>query len=235
MKKNININNHINEIMYRSNYKINESPKYHQVIDSTEEFDKFPNDISEADEEIPPVNAPTKEVASEPIDDPNQAAIPVDDQPNIDPNQQPTDDPNIGDPMGDPAMDTPIIPDEPNVDELQNDIIKTNLEALKHIQDKLKSLDDFVKNIDTKISVLSSDVEEVRAPSNGEKLMSQKKVSYPYYYNLNDYWDDSSFKHKSQEEDFGQGIQKLSDGTFIADFDDLPKNIGNIDKSFTDY
>jgi hypothetical protein len=64
---------------------------------------------------------------------------------------------------------------------------------------------------------------------------SQKNVSYPYYYNLNDYWKDSSFEHKAQEEDFGQGIQKLSDGTFIADFDNLPKNIGNIDKTFTDY
>ena len=106
---------------------------------------------------------------------------------------------------------------------------------MKHIHDQLKSLDDFVKSIDTKMSVLTADVEEVRAPTNGEKLMAQKNVSYPYYYNLNDYWQDNTFEHKAQEEDFGQGIQKLSDGTFIADFDDLPKNIGNIDKSFTDY
>jgi len=233
MKRNTNINEHINEIMFRSNYRINESPKYHQVINANEEFDEFPKEIAEADEELPPVTAPTKEPAPEPAIDPAQAAAPA--QPPVDPNQPPVDDPNMGDPMGYPSMANAMIPEEPDVDELQNEIIKNNLETMKHIHDQLKSLDDFVKSIDTKMSVLTADVEEVRAPSNGEKLMAQKNVSYPYYYNLNDYWQDNSFEHKAQEEDFGQGIQKLSDGTFIADFDDLPKNFGNIDKTFTDY
>ena len=164
MKKITNINEHINEIMFRSKYRINESPRYHQVINANEEFDEFPKDLAEADEELPPVTAPTKEPAPEPAIDPAQAAAPA--QPPVDPNQPPMDDPNMGDPMADPSMGA-MIPEEPDVDELQNEIIKNNLEAMKHIHDKLKSLDDFVKSIDTKMSVLSSDVEEVRAPSNG--------------------------------------------------------------------
>ena len=237
MKKNVNINDLINEIMFRSNYRINESAKYHQVIDNNEEFDEFPKEISEADDELPPVTAPTEKPAEDGID------------PAIDPTQEVPKhglDPNPAD-MGDPNN----IPDMPNnfdqnnpevlpeeqitVDDIQNDIIKTNLETMKYIHDQMKELDRYVKSIDTKMSVLTADVEEVRAPSNGEKLMAQKKVSYPYYYNLNDYWQDNSFEHKQEEENFGHGIKKLDDGTFIADFDDLPKNVGNIDKSFTDY
>lgn len=210
------IDKHINEIMFRSNYRINESPKYHQVIEADEVFDDFPKDVTEADE-LPPIEKP-------------EEIPPVEDKPEVGSSKLPPVDDN---PMPDPMM--PEMPVEPqiSVDDIQNDIIKTNLEAMKHINDQLKSLDDFVKNIDSKMNILTSDVEEVRAPSNGEKLMKQKNVSYPYYYNLNDYWEGNSFNQK--KEDYGQGITKLEDGTFIANFDDLPKTMGNIDKTFNDY
>lgn len=228
MKKNININEHISEIMFRSKYRINESAKYHKIIDNNEEFDEFPKEISEEDE-IPPIG---KE-PNKPIEEPATADLPPIDS-NL-PIAGTSDTPEMS------PLDNSLAPnqipmeDQVTVDDIQNDIIKTNLETLKHLNQQLKSIDDYIKGIDNKIASLNADVEEVRAPTNGEKLMKQKNVSYPYYYNLNDYWDGNNFEHKREEENFGQGIKKLDNGTFIADFDDLPKNIGNLDKSFTDY
>jgi hypothetical protein len=228
MKKTININNHINEILFRSNYRINESPKYHQVIGDDEEFDEFPSEISEDNEEIPPIKPPT-----EPIDPSQSPEAPIQStDPNpamdVDPNNMsdmPIDfDPN--NPTGDNFIDN-----EPTVNDIQNEIIKDNIETMKYIHNQMKELDNYMKNIDTKLTVLSSEVEEVRAPTNGEKLMKQKNVSYPYHYNLNDYWGNSPVEEK---ENFGQGIKKMDDGTFIADFDDLRKNM-NIDKTFNEY
>ena len=55
-------------------------------------------------------------------------------------------------------------------------------------------------------------------------------VSYPYYFNLNDYWSDNWFKNKYSNND---SIKRLPDGTYVANFDDLPsKSSIDINKSF---
>jgi len=83
-------------------------------------------------------------------------------------------------------------------------------------------LDNSVKALNAKVVELNADVEEVREPTNAEKLMSKKDVSYPYYFNLNDFWNGNWFA-ENREKELSKGIKELPDGTFIADFDDLPK------------
>jgi hypothetical protein len=52
--------------------------------------------------------------------------------------------------------------------------------------------------------------------------MSKTNVSYPYYFNLNDFWSGNWFNEKRNQE-MEKGIKELPDGTFVADFDDLPQ------------
>jgi len=78
--------------------------------------------------------------------------------------------------------------------------------------------------------MLSADVEEVREPTDSEKLMNKTEVSYPYYFNLNDFWKDNWFDQKRAQNNGinggdaeQQGMKELPDGTYVADFDDLPQ------------
>ena len=122
----------------------------------------------------------------------------------------------------------------PSVDTIQNDIIKHNIEAMKSIHDQLEGLNMYVQGIDSKLVKLGSEVEEVKEPSDSEKLMNRSKVSYPYYFNLNDVWEDNWFEQKRESEN-SKGIRELPDGTFVGDFDDLPqKSKNDIQKSFND-
>ena len=122
----------------------------------------------------------------------------------------------MGDEMGmgsDPAQE---------VDTLQNDIIKSNIEAMKSIHDQLASLNATVDALNAQSKVMKADVEEVREPTNTEKLMSKKNVSYPFYLNLNDFWHGNWF-NENREKEGEKGINELPDGSFVADFDDLPQ------------
>jgi hypothetical protein len=134
--------------------------------------------------------------------------------------------PQAADPMGAPV--------EPEVDVIQNDIIKHNIEAMKSIHTQLEDLNAMVQGLNGKLETLNADVEEVREPTNTEKLMSKKNVSYPYYFNLNDFWNGNWFTEK-RENEAEKGIRELPDGTFVADFDDLPqKSRIDIQNSFND-
>ena len=55
---------------------------------------------------------------------------------------------------------------------------------MKSIHDQLEELNNITQSLNAKIDTLSSDVEEVREPTNSEKLMSKTNVSYPYYFNF---------------------------------------------------
>lgn len=232
MKRKISINDHINVIKYRMNYiNINESPKYKEFIANMDEYDEIPKDLYEAgDEDLPPedLGVPVKSEAVPP-------APPID--------QQPTE------PVGGDAMPQPPIPPTdvdqnqppvnnmmpeqpatPSVDDIQNDIIKSNLSAMKDINDNLANLSQIADNLNNKLNVIAKDVDEVREPSNGEKLMNKSNVSYPYYFNLNNMWDGNWFNQKRGEAQ-EKGINKLEDGTYVADFDNLPKTV-NIDDTF---
>lgn len=128
---------------------------------------------------------------------------------------------------------------EKNVDEIQNEIIKHNIAAMQSINDKLKGLDQFVNTLTTQLDTLNTKVEEVEEPTNVEKLVAQKDVSYPYYFGLNDYWNGGVFDAQNNQQGNGEmptdenGIRELPDGTYIADFDDLPiSNDNNIEDTF---
>lgn len=132
--------------------------------------------------------------------------------------------------------------DTESVDKIQNEIIRYNIEVLKSIHSEIKNLNSSIDSLNGRFDELNKDVEEVREPTNVEKLEKKKDVSYPYYFNLNDFWKGNWFeKLYSGDKESGDGseqagsIKKLPDGSFVADFDDLPKDsFINIEKSFHD-
>ncbi|GAG45221.1 unnamed protein product, partial [marine sediment metagenome] len=149
---------------------------------------------------------------------------------------------DMTDPMGNPVapaapadpMADPMAAPENQVDDLQNEIIKHNIEAMKGIADQLSNLDSTLMGLNQKMDVLSADVEEVREPTDSEKLMNKTDVSHPYYFNLNDLWQDNWFEQKRDAEKNG-GVKELPDGSYVADFDDLPqKSKTDIQDSFND-
>jgi len=233
MKKNVSLNDHINVIKYRMNYiNINESPKYKEFIANMDEYDEIPKDLYEAgDEDLPPedLGVPVKSedpsVTPQPPVPDQQSAAPMDSgQPPVSP--VPTDQPQ---PPVDGEMPQ-LQPETPSVDDIQNDIIKSNINAMKDINDNLANLSKIADELNGKLNVIAKDVDEVREPSNGEKLMSKSNVSYPYYFNLNNMWDGNWFNQKRGEME-EKGINKLDDGSYVADFDNLPKTV-NIDDTF---
>jgi len=244
---------YLRKFKHRYAYKISESPKYRPLVTDNEEFDEIPMLTTEAGEQedaekqgqAPPApsndqpqnaNAPKAPV---PAFDAEGGEVPPEGSP--DPMAgEPIDGMPPEDPMADP-MATPE-PPENEVDELQNEIIKHNIEAMKGIQAELAGMSGVIQGLNSKMDVLSADVEEVREPTDSEKLMNKTDVSYPYYFNLNDFWKDNWFDQKrAQESEQGagteveQGIKELPDGTYIADFDDLPqKSKIDVQNSFND-
>lgn len=220
MKKNNNsLNEHLEKIKHRFGYQINESPRYRQVIEKNEVFDEIPS-MTEADEE-------NQELTPEEMQGGNEAPSPeFDDTENT--NVFPSDEsqPPVGNENPSPA--------EQEVDDIQNEIIKHNINAMKNIHMELENLNALVSNLNSKVDTLGADVEEVREPTNSEKLMKQSDVSYPYYFNLNDFWSDNWFNQRRDELN-EKGVRELPDGSYIADFDDLPNySDQEIKKSFND-
>ena len=232
-----NFKNTVDAMKYRINY-MNESPKYRSLVSDTDEYDEIPSGIFEAGEEdlppeqqgIPPVDpnaAPSPDAAppapdAMPPADPNAPA--PDAMPPADPNA-PAPDSGMGTTPPPPVGE--VQPEEPDVDTLQNDIIKHNITAMQDLHQQLQSLSSLADSLNSKMDVLSKDVEEVREPTNGEKLANKANVSYPYYLNLSDMWDKNWFNEKRNDLN-EKGINKLEDGTYVADFDDLPKQ-SNLD------
>lgn len=136
--------------------------------------------------------------------------------------------------MGDPLMadmppPAPLEPTEPSmssdaidINKKQTDLLALQLDVMNKLNDKVKELDSLFMNLDSKYQQLNKDVEEVKEPTNQEKLMSRKQDSHPFYYNLNDLWKDNWFEARRDQYN-EKGIVKLDNGTYIADFDNLPK------------
>jgi hypothetical protein len=225
----------IRKIKYRVDYKINESPKYRPLVSSNEEFDKVLVLTNEAGEEE---DAPKPEGQEPPAPSNDQpigtdAPVPAFDKTGGDSGEIPAE-PTTGEPPD--LMANPMgIPEPDNqVNDVQNEIIKHNIEAMKSIHDQLEGLNNVVQGINTKLEALNADVQEVREPTNSEKLMNKTNVSYPYYFNLNDFWSGNWFNEKRNQE-MEKGIKELPDGTFVADFDDLPqKSKTDVQNSFND-
>lgn len=238
-KKSLLFEEEIKKIKYRFDYKINESPRYKPLVGDNEEFDELPltNEAGEQEDAPKPEGGETPPTPStgEPVGV-TEPKAPV-------PSFSKSDDNNA------PAGEEPSVPEAPvpateapapEVDDIQNEIIKHNIEAMKNIHNQLKGLNDMTQQLNAKLSTLTADVEEVREPSNAEKLINKKNVSYPYYFNLNDLWTGNWFDQQREKELSGgvnnKGMNKLPDGTFIADFDDLPqKSKIDIQNSFNEF
>jgi hypothetical protein len=115
----------------------------------------------------------------------------------------------------------------PSPDELQNDIIKQNIEVMRQLNDKVQNLESGINQLNMQNSQLMAknaemekEVEEVREPTNVEKLTSRKEDSHPYYYGLNDMWKGNWFQARRDE--LGErGMKQLDDGSYVADFDEM--------------
>jgi len=229
-KKSMLPEEYLRKFKHRTEYVISESPKYRPLVSDGDEFDEIPVLTNEAGEQedaekqgqVPP--APSNDV-------PQNANAPETPVPDFDAEAGDVP-PENGLPMGAPAPEEA----ENQVNDLQNEIIKHNIEAMKGIHDQLESLNTTILGLNSKIDELNADVEEVREPSNTEKLMNKTDVSYPYYFNLNDLWQDNWFEQKRVGNGGGQqGMKELPDGTYVADFDDLPqKSKIDIQNSFND-
>jgi len=121
-----------------------------------------------------------------------------------------------------PKTETSIVSNTNNIDKKQTDLLALQLDVMNKLNDKVKELDLLFMNLDSKYKQLNKDVEEVKEPTTQEKLMSRKKDSHPFYYNLNDLWKDNWFEARRDQYN-ENGIVKLDNGTYIADFDNLPK------------
>lgn len=226
-KKNLSEEN-LRKIIYRSGYKINETPKYRPLVDEDEVFDEIPNTNEAGGQQEDSPEAQEREQPREPSNMQSVETEPP--TPEFD-NDGINDEPLPNEPgelnsETDPSLE---------VDNIQNDIIKHNIQAMKGIHDQLEKLSNTVIELNNKVNVLDDDVEEVREPTNVEKLMNKNEVSYPYYFNLNDFWKGNWF-NENKSDGGEKGIRELPDGTFIADFDDLPeKSSVDVKDSFNDY
>ena len=226
----------LKKLMYRINYKISESPRYRPLVGIDEEFDDLPMKNEAGDQEdapkpdggqVPPAPSNDQPIGMEtPVPDFDKG---VGGTPPVD-GAAPTLDGTIP-----PTNGMPLPMEQPQeVDDIQNEIIKHNIEAMKSIHGQLETLNNMTQSLNAKLEGLSSDVAEVREPTNSEKLMNKAKVSYPYYLNLNSFWSGNWFDEQRDKE-LSKGIQELPDGTFVADFDDLPqKSKIDIQNSFND-
>lgn len=234
----------LREFRHRVNYVINETPRYRSLMGTNEEFDEVPvveaGDQEDAQKPVPqPPAEPDAPTTGEPAGD---APVPAFDEPPADPaaGDVPADEPQVDPVAGDLPADEPVEPTPPaeqaenQVDDLQNEIIKHNIAAMRSIHDQLAGLSKNIDAMNAKMEELNADVEEVREPTNAEKLMKQSEVSYPYYFNLNDFWQDNWFQ---QRRNLGneKGVRELPDGSYVADFDDLPMaSKKDIEDSFND-
>lgn len=207
----------LERIKYKTDYIISETPRYRPVID--EDYGDDDQVPQKPINEAPPVatSGKTPTIAPPVPEEPAAVDANTGQEFPIDQTQTPNEIP----------MDNVLEPLEKPVDEVQNDIIKHNIAATHKIIDQLEELDGYVQGLNGKLDNLTAEVEEVKEPLPVEKLISRKKDSFPFYLGLNDKWLGNYFGMTSPDQDNydevegHQGIRKLPDGTYIADFEDL--------------
>ena len=247
------INEHVNRIKQISSYVINEA-KYSLIKNEFDKDDELPNElwteepqpmsphftgVMEADEndeegkggEFPEAQIDPEAVEGDltPIED--ETVVDKDEKEDAELDAKTNDFEDVEVPP-----DVDISPDTTkNSDQVQNDIIRLNVSAMQKMHGKMEQLDKTVNSLNAKLAELNADVDEVKEPTNVEKLISRKEDSYPYYFNLNDMWGNNSFqaRRKANNDD---GIIKLEDGSYVANFDDLPHYTDQeVKKSFDNY
>lgn len=205
---------HIEKILFRSSYKINEDVKYNKIDSSYfEQDDEYSNLIGEDEEgekdneELVDDELPQEESPEQSEELPEEEPISLEDE-------------------------QPEESSEKSVDLIQNEIIKSTISTMNMIHGKLKDLENNVNSLNDKYGKLQADVDDVKEPTNQEKLKSRTKDSFPFYKNLNDVW-------KTERDDgitSDDGVLKLKDGTYVALYDNLGDlHAGDINKSFYEY
>lgn len=244
------LNEHIKKIMSKSNYVL-ESPSYRAIIDDDFESYDDPNKFMGMDGANPvDGTSPLREEDPLPNDEEGEMGDIEMDAVGAQPSAEPTPDvpaPEMGGeaPIPD-EVETPEMGAEepaptpeggevttPSPDELQNEIIKKNIDVMKQLNQKIEDLEMGIGELNNqnralvaKNAEMEKDVEEVREPTNVEKLTSRKEDSHPYYYGLNDMWKGNWFQ--ARRDQLGErGMKQLDDGSYVADFDEMHK--------FTDY
>ncbi len=206
-------NPHIKKILYKSSYIINESASIRKLTEAEFENDDMPEDVIPLSDTQTTSNNQNVDTTNNSQDKPESNQAPAEEPPLTNNVQKSQEQQNTG-----------------SVDSLQNDLIRMNLNTMIKIHDELDSLNKTVQRLNIENQKLKSQVEEVREPSTEEKLLKRKYDSYPYYNNLNDVWKDNWFEKRTVSPEYN-GITKLADGTYIANFDDLPK-YNNIKSTF---
>jgi hypothetical protein len=204
---------HFEKIMFKSSYGLNEGVKYNKIdssyFDNDDDFDIIGEDESEED--------------NEELENDEELGINNSEEDNVDNTEEISLDDNSKQ-----EVDTT----EKNHDLVQNQIIKNTINTMNMIHDKMKELENSVNVLNNEYTKLKSDVEEVKEPSNMEKLTQHKEDSFPYYKNLNDIWKSDGKGNAVNDE----GIIKLKNGTYISIFDDLDNmSSTQIEKSFYTY
>ena len=197
-------NKHIKKILYKSLYNINENVEFNKIDSSYFENDDVANFLDEDEEN-------DKEISNNMDDDLENKNQNIDVSGKDEVKKNDTD---------------------KNVDLIQNEIIKNTINTMNMIHNKMKELDDNIKKLEYKYLNLKKDVDEVKEPTNKEKLMQHHNDSRPFYKNLNDVWR----KDGMDDSIYDDGIIKLPNGKYIAIFDNLG-NMSSVDlnKSFYQY
>ena len=205
---------HIEKILFRSSYKINEDVKYNKIDSSYfEQDDDFSNLIDE-DEEGGEDNEELVDDEIQQEKSPEQTEELPEEEPISLEDEQPEES------------------SEKSVDLIQNEIIKSTISTMNMIHGKLKDLENNVNSLNDKYEKLQADVDDVKEPTNQEKLESRTQDSYPFYKNLNDVWK----TERSDGITSDNGVLKLKDGTYVALYDNLGDlHSGDINKSFYEY
>lgn len=205
---------HIEKILFKSSYKINEDVKYNRIDSSYfDDDDDFSNLIGE-DEEGEKDNEDLVDDKLSQAESPEQSEeLPEEETISLEDEQ-------------------PEESSEKSVDLIQNEIIKSTILTMNMIHGKLKDLESNINSLNDKYEKLQADVDDVKEPTNQEKLKSRTQDSYPFYKNLNDVWK----TERSDSIISDDGVIRLKDGTYVALFDNLGDlHSGDINKSFYEY
>lgn len=217
------INEHINRIKFLSGYQLNEA-KY-SLVDNMDEDDTIPDDIFKSVQPISGVDSNVHEDEGDGEEGNTMPDMGAEEAPLEEPAPEvPMEEPPVEEPVEDMGMgsEEPAPMEQPSVEDIQNDILKKSVSAMQKMNDQLQNLENTLASFDQKMAGLNKEVEEVREPTNVEKLVARKQDSHPFYMNLDDMWNGNSFQARRQI-DHSNGIKQLEDGTYIADFDSLPK------------
>lgn len=226
------LSEHIQRIKYLNGYgKINEAT--YSLVDGIDEDDEMPF-------KTPQPNAPADLEGGEDITNNEPSNLGAGEDVPTPENGDSLDDTPEGDEgIGEPEVNVDVPMDaaeeESTPDEIQNEIIRSNIEVMKQLSQKIDSLESMAKQLTVQNFKMAKEVEEVREPTNVEKLVNKKQDSHPYYMGLNDLWKGNWFQARRDETD-ERGMKQTEDGQYIADFDDLPHASSNeIKKSFEEF